>query len=81
MYTKHNPQNDPKLSKRQDDDGRYPIHWAASSNNLEIVQLLADQPSFDPDVQVGFLCLPPPLASSEQRRVNDLPRMAVAGLL
>ena len=59
------PQNDPKLSKRQDDDGRYPIHWAASSNNLEIVQLLADQPSFDPDVQVGFLCPPPPPPSPQ----------------
>lgn len=45
-------QTDPKLSKRKDDDGRYPIHWAASSNNLDIVILLANQPSFDPDVQV-----------------------------
>ncbi|EFY89417.1 ankyrin repeat containing protein [Metarhizium acridum CQMa 102] len=42
---------DPKLSKKKDDDGRYPIHWAASSNNLEIVTLLANQASFDPDVQ------------------------------
>jgi 26S proteasome non-ATPase regulatory subunit 10 len=45
-------QNDPKLSKRKDDDGRYPIHWAASSNNLDIVLLLANQKGFDPDVQV-----------------------------
>ncbi|KID62841.1 ankyrin repeat domain containing protein, partial [Metarhizium hybridum] len=42
---------DPKLSRKKDDDGRYPIHWAASSNNLEIVTLLANQTSFDPDVQ------------------------------
>ncbi|KAH6895138.1 ankyrin repeat-containing domain protein [Thelonectria olida] len=35
----------------KDDDGRYPIHWAASSNNLDIVLLLANQKSFDPDVQ------------------------------
>ncbi|RGP73642.1 26s proteasome non-atpase regulatory subunit 10 [Fusarium longipes] len=40
-------ESDPKLSQRKDDDGRYPIHWAASSNNLEIVQLLAGQRSFD----------------------------------
>lgn len=45
--------NDPKLSKRKDDDGRYAIHWAASSNNYDIVLLLADQSSFDPDVQVS----------------------------
>ncbi|KAJ4008054.1 putative ankyrin-repeat protein [Fusarium irregulare] len=44
-------QSDPKLSQRKDDDGRYPIHWAASSNNLEIVQLLASQRSFDADIQ------------------------------
>ncbi|KAL2684966.1 hypothetical protein Neosp_006059 [[Neocosmospora] mangrovei] len=43
--------SDPKLSQRKDDDGRYPIHWAASSNNLDIVQLLANQRSFDADVQ------------------------------
>ncbi|KAF4123320.1 26S proteasome non-ATPase regulatory subunit 10 [Geosmithia morbida] len=43
---------DPKLSKRKDDDDRYPIHWAASSNSLDIVNLLADQKGFDPDVQV-----------------------------
>ncbi|QPC67092.1 hypothetical protein HYE67_009323 [Fusarium culmorum] len=45
--------SDPKLSQRKDDDGRYPIHWAASSNSLEIVQLLANQRSFDADVQVS----------------------------
>ncbi|KAL6920175.1 hypothetical protein FSHL1_004152 [Fusarium sambucinum] len=45
--------SDPKLSQRKDNDGRYPIHWAASSNNFEIVQLLASQRSFDADVQDG----------------------------
>ncbi|POR35407.1 Ankyrin repeat domain containing protein [Tolypocladium paradoxum] len=44
-------QTDHKLSQRKDDDGRYPIHWAASSNNLDIVLLLANQASFDPDIQ------------------------------
>ncbi|KAL7892555.1 ankyrin repeat-containing domain protein [Trichoderma sp. SZMC 28014] len=42
---------DPKLSKRKDDDGRYPVHWAASSNSYDILLLLANQSSFDPDIQ------------------------------
>ncbi|KAG6033296.1 hypothetical protein E4U41_006944 [Claviceps citrina] len=42
---------DPKLSTKRDDDGRCAIHWAASSNNVEIVTLLAGQKTFDPDVQ------------------------------
>lgn len=45
-------QVDPKLSKRKDDDGRLPIHWAASANQLDIVQLLAEQQGFEVDVQV-----------------------------
>ncbi|KAF4994856.1 hypothetical protein FGRMN_5515 [Fusarium graminum] len=44
-------QSDPKLSQRKDNDGRYPIHWAASSNNFDIAQLLANQRSFDADIQ------------------------------
>jgi 26S proteasome non-ATPase regulatory subunit 10 len=52
--------SDPKLSQRKDDDGRYPIHWAASSNNLEIVQLLASQRSFDADIQVSRVAIPSP---------------------
>jgi len=42
----------PKLSKKKDDDDRFPIHWACSSNNHDIVVMLANQSSFDPDVQV-----------------------------
>ncbi|KAM0806867.1 putative Ankyrin repeat domain-containing protein [Seiridium cardinale] len=42
---------DAKLARRKDDDGRLPIHWAASSNQPEIVQLLAQQKQFDPDVE------------------------------
>ncbi|KFA47672.1 hypothetical protein S40293_07695 [Stachybotrys chartarum IBT 40293] len=45
--------NDPKLSSKKDDDGRYAIHWAASSNNLDIVLLLSNQRNFDADVQDG----------------------------
>ncbi|KAH8156913.1 hypothetical protein CIB48_g11336 [Xylaria polymorpha] len=42
---------DPKLSQRKDDDGRLPIHWAASSNQHAIVLLLSQQKTFDPDVE------------------------------
>ncbi|KKA29971.1 hypothetical protein TD95_005206 [Thielaviopsis punctulata] len=36
---------------KKDQDGRYPIHWAVSSNNLTIVTQLAQLRDFDPDVQ------------------------------
>ncbi|TLS27347.1 hypothetical protein PpBr36_05100 [Pyricularia pennisetigena] len=42
---------DPKLATRKDDDGRLPIHWAVSSNQFEIANLLVSQKNFDPDVQ------------------------------
>jgi 26S proteasome non-ATPase regulatory subunit 10 len=35
----------------KDDDGRLPIHWAASANNFDIFSLLVQQKAFDPDVQ------------------------------
>ncbi|KAG6066326.1 hypothetical protein E4U32_006248 [Claviceps aff. humidiphila group G2b] len=44
---------DPKLATKKDDDGRYAIHWAASSNHVEMVTILASQKNFDPDVQDG----------------------------
>ncbi|KJZ79083.1 hypothetical protein HIM_01234 [Hirsutella minnesotensis 3608] len=56
--------SDPKLSKRKDDDGRYPIHWAASSNCYEIIVLLVNQPGFDPDVQDGSGWTPLMIAAS-----------------
>jgi ankyrin repeat protein len=43
---------EPKLAKLKDDDGRLPIHWAASSNQLEIARALVQTKGFDPDVQV-----------------------------
>ncbi|UNI15242.1 putative ankyrin-repeat protein [Purpureocillium takamizusanense] len=46
--------NDPKLARKQDDDGRYAVHWAASSNSFDIVLMLADLPGFDPDVQTAL---------------------------
>ncbi|KAI0966998.1 ankyrin [Xylaria arbuscula] len=42
---------DPKSSQRKDDDGRLPIHWAASSNQHPIALLLSQQKTFDPDVE------------------------------
>lgn len=45
----------PSLSRQKDGDGRLPIHWAASSNSLDTVALLAGQASFDPDAQVSRL--------------------------
>ncbi|KAI8947124.1 ankyrin repeat-containing domain protein [Xylaria longipes] len=42
---------EPKLSQRKDDDGRLPIHWAASANQHAIVLLLSQQKTFDPDVE------------------------------
>ncbi|KAL5622106.1 hypothetical protein BROUX41_006051 [Berkeleyomyces rouxiae] len=43
--------DNPKLALKKDHDGRLPIHWAASSNNFEIVKHLVQLPNFDPDVQ------------------------------
>ncbi|CAI6099993.1 unnamed protein product [Clonostachys chloroleuca] len=53
LHTAARQGQDPKLSKKVDDDGRYAIHWAASANNLEIVSLLAEQPKFDADIEDG----------------------------
>ncbi|KAI1765997.1 ankyrin repeat-containing domain protein [Hypoxylon sp. FL1150] len=39
------------LSSLKDDDGRLPIHWAASANQHAIVLMLAQQKDFDPDVE------------------------------
>ncbi|KAI0165945.1 ankyrin repeat-containing domain protein [Xylariaceae sp. FL1272] len=41
----------PKSAQRKDDDGRYPLHWAASSNQHAMVVLLSEQKDFDPDVE------------------------------
>ena len=46
-------QADPKQARRKDDDGRLPIHWAASSNQPDIVMLLTQQGGFDPDAEVS----------------------------
>ncbi|KAI1479837.1 ankyrin [Daldinia eschscholtzii] len=55
---------DPKLARLKDDDGRLPIHWAASSNSLPIVLMLAQQKDFDPDVEDGSGWTPLMIAAS-----------------
>ena len=72
-------QADPKQALRKDDDGRLPIHWAASSNQPDIVMLLTQQKGFDPDVEVSqkrFLLLP---ALPSQGPYLHTSRMIVAG--
>ncbi|CAJ2513367.1 Uu.00g014860.m01.CDS01 [Anthostomella pinea] len=55
---------DPKLSRLKDDDGRLPIHWAASSNQYAIALLLAQQKDFDPDVEDDISWTPLMIAAS-----------------
>ncbi|KAL2756113.1 hypothetical protein ACRALDRAFT_2035130 [Sodiomyces alcalophilus JCM 7366] len=45
---------EPKLASHKDQDDRLPVHWAVSSNNSEMLQLLTQQHDFDPDVQDGM---------------------------
>ncbi|KAI0188391.1 ankyrin repeat-containing domain protein [Astrocystis sublimbata] len=54
----------PKLSQRKDDDGRLPIHWAASSNQHAILLLLSQQKTFDPDVEDDMGWTPLMIAAS-----------------
>ena len=44
---------DPRLVSRRDDDDRLPLHWAASYNRTNIVELLSEQRGFDVDAQDG----------------------------
>ncbi|EEY18978.1 ankyrin repeat-containing protein [Verticillium alfalfae VaMs.102] len=55
---------DPKLAARVDDDGRMPIHWAVSANQIDIVVLLTQLRGFDPDVQDGSGWSPVMIAGS-----------------
>lgn len=52
LLTRLAVQADPKLANLRDDDGRLPIHYAASANQLEIANILVQTKGFDPDVQV-----------------------------
>ncbi|KAI7705066.1 hypothetical protein KC353_g13100, partial [Hortaea werneckii] len=55
---------DKRLANRRDDDDRLPIHWATSSNQLPIVEILADQKDFDVDAQDGAGWTPLMIAAS-----------------
>lgn len=55
---------DKRLANRRDDDDRLPIHWATSSNQLPIVEILAEQRGFDIDVQDGAGWTPLMIAAS-----------------
>lgn len=63
-------QVDPKLSQRKDDDGRLPIHWAASANQIDIVQLLAEHKGFEVDIQVRPS--PPPSRNTSKTEYNSV---------
>lgn len=44
----------PKLTLKQDDDGRTPLHWACTTSSLPTIRAILDATpsrSFDPDVQ------------------------------
>ncbi|KAK4674221.1 putative ankyrin-repeat protein [Podospora pseudopauciseta] len=64
----------PKLAKLKDDDGRLPIHWAASYNHHEIVNLLVQQKGFDVDAKDDMGWTPLMIAASvkDSDRVVDL---------
>ncbi|KAI7377245.1 hypothetical protein KC328_g14506, partial [Hortaea werneckii] len=55
---------DKRLANRRDDDDRLPIHWATSSNQLPIAEILADQKDFDVDAQDGAGWTPLMIAAS-----------------
>ncbi|KAK3693897.1 ankyrin repeat-containing domain protein [Podospora appendiculata] len=65
---------EPKLARQKDDDGRLPIHWAASSNKFEIASLLVQQKDFDPDAQDDIGWTPLMIAASvkDSDKIVDL---------
>lgn len=44
--------NDAKVIFKPDDDGRYPLHWAVSSNNPQIVDIILRVPDIDIDEMI-----------------------------
>ena len=46
-------QVNPRLATKRDEDDRLPIHWATSSDNYQIVEMLISTKDFDTDVQVS----------------------------
>jgi 26S proteasome non-ATPase regulatory subunit 10 len=71
-------QANPRLSKLADDDGRLPIHWAVSYNQLSIVKLLMEHtPDFDPDVQ-DSLGWTPLMMSASRPEGTELATLLIA---
>ncbi|KAI6246558.1 hypothetical protein HI914_05786 [Erysiphe necator] len=64
----------PKLANQRDDDNRLAVHWAISSNQKEIVNLLVSTEYFDPDAQDGSGWTPLMIAASlkEGEEIVDL---------
>lgn len=44
--------SEPKLVFKQDEDGRFPLHWAVSSGNLQIVDIILQVPKIDVDEMI-----------------------------
>jgi 26S proteasome non-ATPase regulatory subunit 10 len=65
---------DPKVAFRKDEDGRLPIHWAASANQFDIVSILVQVKNFDPDVQDDLGWTPLMIAASvkDGEKIVDL---------
>lgn len=62
--TADTPKANPRLATRRDEDDRLPVHWALSNKHEDIVELLVQQKSFDPDVKDGSGWTPLMIASS-----------------
>ena len=46
------PKGNPKLPTRRDEDERLSLHWAATHNHIDIVELLMQREDFEVDVKV-----------------------------
>jgi ankyrin repeat protein len=69
----------PKEARRKDDDGRLPVHWAASSNCYDIAMMLAQLKDFDPDVQDDSGWSPLMIAASVQDSEETLSLLLAKG--
>ncbi|OCF41718.1 26S proteasome non-ATPase regulatory subunit 10 [Kwoniella heveanensis CBS 569] len=65
--------DDPKLVNAKDEDGRTPLHWAATTSNLSIMQLLL---SYHPDLEakdsMGWTALIIAAASGQIEAIREL---------
>ncbi|UOH83887.1 hypothetical protein LQV05_006625 [Cryptococcus neoformans] len=65
--------DDPKLINSKDEDGRTPLHWAASTSNLSVLQLLLN---YHPDLEardtMGWTALMIASAAGHPEMVKEL---------